>query len=239
MLDRAAAVVEAVQVTLAPIDLPARRGDPEQRALVGPRHGPDAEDRGTVVGQVPDLEVGVGKRLPEALHHQAVTLRAHPDDPHREAGQTPLRGPPMTWSVSPPVALTLHIAARILAEIGRTDDEDLEALRPSLVASPRTGRDAHHVPLLDLDDLVVELHPPAPEHDHVDLLLLLVRVAVREAIAGRDALTSSRSSVRFFSVNGTAAILLFGLRPAGPGDPAERRGFLTAPQGHGLSDVSR
>src|SRR5688500_15604504 len=90
--------------------------------------------------------------------------------------------------VSPPVALTLHVFARILAEIGRAEAEDLEALRPGLLAAPRTGRDAHPVPLLDLADLVVELHPPAPAHDHVHLLLLLVRVAVREAIVGRDAL---------------------------------------------------
>src|SRR4051794_12634749 len=90
--------------------------------------------------------------------------------------------------VSPPVALTLHVFARILAERGRTEDEDLEALRPALIASPRAGWDAHHVPLLDLDHLVVELHPPAPAHDHVHLLLLLMRVAVGEAIVGRDAL---------------------------------------------------
>jgi hypothetical protein len=64
--------------------------------------------------------------------------------------------------ISPPVALTLAVFARSLAEIGRADDEDLEALRSGLVASPRTGRDAHRVPLLELDDLVVELHPPAP-----------------------------------------------------------------------------
>src|SRR3954463_14403189 len=92
--------------------------------------------------------------------------------------------------VSPPVALTLHVFARILAEIGRPEDENLEALRPALVASPRAGRDAHHVPLLELDDLVVELHTPAPAHDHVRLLLLLVRVAEREAVAGRDALVA-------------------------------------------------
>src|SRR5215831_1404816 len=90
--------------------------------------------------------------------------------------------------VSPPVALTLHVFARILAETGHAEDEDLETLRPALVASPRAGRDAHGVPLLDLDDLVVELHPPAPAHDHVHLLLLLMGVAVREAIVGRDAL---------------------------------------------------
>src|ERR687886_2686971 len=92
--------------------------------------------------------------------------------------------------VSPPVALTLDVFARSLAEIGRADDDDLEALRPGLVASPRTGRDAHGVPLLELDDLVVELHPPAPAQDHVHLLLRLVRVAVRKAIAGRDALVA-------------------------------------------------
>src|SRR2546423_10027359 len=92
--------------------------------------------------------------------------------------------------VSPPVALALDVFARSLAEIGRADDEDLEALRPGLVASPRTRRDAHRVPFLELDDLVVDLHPPAPTNDHVHLLLLLVRVAVRKAIAGRDALVA-------------------------------------------------
>src|SRR5947208_3913875 len=92
--------------------------------------------------------------------------------------------------VNPPVALTIDVFARILAEVRRADDEDLEALWPGLVASPRTGRDAHRVPFLELDDLVVDLHPTAPAHDHVHLLLRLVRVTVRKAIAGRDALAA-------------------------------------------------
>src|SRR6184192_2724061 len=92
--------------------------------------------------------------------------------------------------VSPPVALALDVFARSVAEIGRADDEDLEALRSGLVASPRTGRDAHRVPFLKLDDLVVELHPPAPAQHHVHLLLRLVRVAVRKAIVGWDALVA-------------------------------------------------
>src|SRR4051794_2790374 len=79
--------------------------------------------------------------------------------------------------VSPPVALAIDVFARSLAEMGRADDEDLKALRPRLVASPRTGRDAHRIPFLELDDLVVELHPAAPAQDHVHLLLLLVHVA--------------------------------------------------------------
>src|SRR5215831_21187282 len=74
--------------------------------------------------------------------------------------------------------------------MGRADDEDLQARRSGLVASPRTGRDADRVPLRDLDDLIVDLHPPAPAQDHVHLLLRLVRVAVRKAIAGRDALVA-------------------------------------------------
>src|SRR5205807_5395181 len=90
----------------------------------------------------------------------------------------------------PPVALAIDVFARSLAEIGRADDEDLEPLRPGLVASPRTGRDAHGVPLFELDDLVVDLHPPASAQDHVHLLLLLVRVAVRKAVAGWDALVA-------------------------------------------------
>src|ERR671936_1775260 len=92
--------------------------------------------------------------------------------------------------VSPPVALAIDVFARSLAKIGRADDEDLEALRPGLVASPRTGRDPHRVPFLELDDLVVDLHPPAPAQDQVHLLLLLVRMAVWKAIAGRDALVA-------------------------------------------------
>src|SRR4051794_15365163 len=99
--------------------------------------------------------------------------------------------------VSPPVAPALDVFARVLAEIGRADDDDLEALRPGLVASPRAGRDAYRVPLLELDDLVVELHPPAPVQDHVHLLLLLVRVAVRKAIAGRDALVAQPGLLEF------------------------------------------
>src|SRR5881227_951689 len=94
--------------------------------------------------------------------------------------------------VSPPIALAIDVFALSLAEIGRADHEDLETLRPGLVASPRSGGDAHRIPFLELDDLVVDLHPPAPAHDHVHLLLLLVRVAVRKAIAGRDALVAER-----------------------------------------------
>src|SRR5256885_17155505 len=48
--------------------------------------------------------------------------------------------------IRPPVALTIDVFARILAEVGRADDEDLEALWPGLVASPHAGRDAHGVP---------------------------------------------------------------------------------------------
>ena len=51
----------------------------------------------------------------------------------------------------------MDVFARVLAEIGRADDKDLEALRPGLVASPRTGRGAHCVLFLELDDLVVDL----------------------------------------------------------------------------------
>src|SRR6478735_9082123 len=85
--------------------------------------------------------------------------------------------------VSPPVALAVDVSARIVAEIRRADDEDLEAFRSGLVASPHAGRDAHRVPFLELDDLVVDFHPPAAAQDHVNLLLRPVRVAVRKAIS--------------------------------------------------------
>src|SRR5215475_9753384 len=87
--------------------------------------------------------------------------------------------------VSPPVAPAFDVVARGVSEIGRADDEDLEAVRPGLVASPHAGRDAHRVPFAELDDLVVDLHPPVPAHDDVHLFLRLMRVTVRKAIAGR------------------------------------------------------
>src|SRR5438045_250556 len=108
--------------------------------------------------------------------------------------------------VSPPVALAIDVFARGLAEIGRADDEDLEAPRPGLVASPRTGRDAHRVPLLELDDFVVELHPPPPAQDHVHLLLLPVRVTVRKAIAGRNTLVAQAGLLELERVGGQAEL---------------------------------
>src|SRR5438445_52992 len=39
----------------------------------------------------------------------------------------------------------------------------------------RAGRDADHVPLLQLDDVVVDLQPRAAAEDDVDLLLLRAR----------------------------------------------------------------
>ena len=65
--------------------------------------------------------------------------------------------------------------------------------RPSGPASyPRhvAGSDAHHVAYLQLDDLLVELHSPVSGHDHVHLLLLLMRVAVWKAITGRKPLVA-------------------------------------------------
>src|SRR5918995_2694220 len=109
--------------------------------------------------------------------------RGHGFDVERRLALRPRRSNVRTTRlVSPPVALTINVFARILAEVGRADDEDLEALWPGLVASPRARRDAHRVPLFELDDLVVELHPPAPADDDVHLLLPHVRVAVGKAI---------------------------------------------------------
>ena len=93
-------------------------------------------------------------------------------------------------SVDPPVPLPLHVFARVLAQGGCAEDEDLEALGAGLVPSPRTRWNAHDVPLLDVDDLVVELHSPAAAHDDEHLFLRLVRMAVREAVVGRNPLVA-------------------------------------------------
>src|SRR6476659_6303475 len=49
---------------------------------------------------------------------------------------------------------------------------------------------AHSVQFLYFHDLVIEFHSSATAHDHVNLFLRLVRVAVRKAIIGRDALVA-------------------------------------------------
>src|SRR5207248_3824589 len=142
----------------------------------------------------------------------------------RPSGPAPFINPALG---GPPVALALDVFARSLAEIGRADDDDLEALRPGLVASPRTGWDPHRVPLLDLDDLVVELHPSAPTHDHVHLLLLLVRVAVREAIVGRDALVAQAGLLEFKRL---ACVAKLQVRRAGEVGPHVLQILLEVPE---------
>src|SRR5919202_4749270 len=129
--------------------------------------------------------------------------------------------------VHPPVALALDVFAASLAETGRADDEDLEALRPGFVASPRTGRDADSVPLLELDDLVVELHPPAPAQDHVHLLLPPVRVAVRKAIAGRYALVAQAGLLEFERLGRQAELQV---RRAVESGPDVRQVLLQVPE---------
>src|SRR6266571_8378532 len=149
--------------------------------------------------------------------------------------------------VSPPVALAIDVFARSLAEIGRADDEDLEALRPGLVASPRTGRDAHRVPFLELDDLVVDLHPPAPAQDDVHLLLLLVRVAVWKAIAGRDALVAQAGFLEFERLGRQAELQVRRAVEPGPEilqvflevPERERHGAILMAPPTGVADLTR
>src|SRR5205085_7474429 len=200
----------------------ARRGPPPDRARRRPpaRERTGARARGHPGGRCA-AHLPARRRIGDTRHRSRVPNRARRAGvPPLNAGRSLRRGTavrppranvweirPLDWRlsseaevrlpalVSPPVALALDVFARSLAEVGRADDDDLEAPRPGLVASPRTGRDAHRVPLLELDDLVVELHPPAPAQDHVHLLLLPVRMAVRKAIAGRNALIAQAGSL--------------------------------------------
>ena len=73
-----------------------------------------------------------------------VEVAALPAAAQSASGQQPRRN--RGALVRPPVALALDVFARSLAEVGRADDDDLEALRPRLVPSPRAGWDAVRVP---------------------------------------------------------------------------------------------
>jgi hypothetical protein len=80
--------------------------------------------------------------------------------------------------------------------------------RARLPSLARPGWDTHGVPLPELDDFVVELHPSAPAHDDIHLFLRLVRVAVREPVAGRDALVTQAGLLEFQRMGSQAELQL-------------------------------
>ena len=128
---------------------------------------------------------------------------------------------------------------------------------PGLVAPPRPGRDADDVPLLDSDDLVVELHAPAPPRTttHTPPLArdacgrtesgsrrnpLIAQTRLlepeRPARGARNSRSgspskleprSSRSSLRFVTVNGTASDA--SVRPSAPAGPTSMRQTIPPP----------
>src|SRR5688572_8209798 len=64
-----------------------------------------------------------------------------------------------------------HLRVLVLG-VGGADRQQLDAFRAGLDAAGGRPRHAHGVPLRELDDLVLELHPPAARDHDVDLLLL-------------------------------------------------------------------
>src|SRR4051812_21275813 len=86
--------------------------------------------------------------------------------------------------------------------------------RPRSLARCRAGRARRPTP--DLDDLVIELHPPTPAHDHVQLFLLLMRVPVREAIVGRDALVAKAALLELERLACVAELQARGAVEVGP-----------------------
>src|ERR1700736_6388542 len=70
--------------------------------------------------------------------------------------------------------------------MGAKDDE-LETLGARLEGPRHLGRDAKGVQRADIDDLIVELGPPRPAEDHVDLLRPLVAMHKGRALSGPKA----------------------------------------------------
>jgi hypothetical protein len=89
----------------------------------------------------------------------------------------------------------------------RSEDDELEALRPGL-EGPRDGRrDAQRVERSQVEDLVVELHAArAREHD-ADLLRLVVPVPERLALAGLDPVVREPRRLRVEGAGGEARLL--------------------------------
>src|SRR3954463_1574529 len=80
----------------------------------------------------------------------------------------------------------LHRAVATLG-LGSADCDELQAIGTGLECADGLRRDAHHIPLAELDDLAVNEHPPVAGNDDVSLLLLAVLVAVLAAEVRRIA----------------------------------------------------
>ena len=74
-----------------------------------------------------------------------------------------------------------------LLGLGPTDRDDLQPLGPRLERAHNLRRDAHDIPVVELDHLIIEQHPPRPADDHVRLLLLAMAVRHRAAQVRRVA----------------------------------------------------
>src|SRR6185437_6437541 len=98
-----------------------------------------------------------------------------------------LASPRSLTSVAPPALLDLRVPR---AGVWRTDRDQLDAFGAGLEPTRRLLRDAYRIPLLQLDDLVLELDPHAPVDDEVDLLLGLVPVAERNPEVRRQSLVA-------------------------------------------------
>src|SRR5664280_1513617 len=86
------------------------------------------------------------------------------------------------WSVRPPVRDWSSVA--VLGPRA-ADGDDLEPLGAALKRPHHLRGDPYHIPLAQLDDLLVELHAPGAADDDVGLLLLAVVVTHSRPIAGR------------------------------------------------------
>src|SRR5436190_13511985 len=91
--------------------------------------------------------------------------------PALQARLRPARG---DWSVSPPGFDQLPVPL-----VARAEGKQLDAIWAALEGADHAGGDTNRVEALELEDVVVELHPARAGDDDVDLLGLLVAVSER------------------------------------------------------------
>src|SRR5947208_3507256 len=78
----------------------------------------------------------------------------------------------------------------------RAHRDQLDAVGAGLDPPHRLLRHAYGVPLLQLEHLIVQLHPRAPADDDEDLLLLVVRVAPGDPEVRREALVADAAALQ-------------------------------------------
>src|SRR5215211_1009527 len=134
VLDRAPVGVPPHEMAHAPLDATPGPRDAQQLALMGSRHGPDADAHVAVDCHVRDLEPRVSKRCPESLEHRGLTGRTWCGSGQRRLVHVLIRDEVVEDREVPPVERVFPEATRLVGHVARHVDATLSTSTTSAEA---------------------------------------------------------------------------------------------------------